>query len=241
MGENLNPNVKSGPAEDSLTHLVHELRSPLLVFEFGLSALEERLRDEEDLDTLRMMRRQLEQATYLLEDATALSALAPGRLRLSKKHDSLRQLLREVYADFLPQFDAANILFKLDVPIEIQLNYDQRRLTQALHNLLTNALRYTPSQGEVCLRGRIDEHSAFIDVIDNGRGLCAEQLRHVFAPFYRADRSAEPAGLGVGLSIVQRIIAAHAGSVSVASPGLGQGCHFTLQLPLREGGNEKAP
>jgi signal transduction histidine kinase len=107
---------------------------------------------------------------------------------------------------------------------------DPERLIQVITNLLTNAIHYTPPQGQITIRLEMDDdQAALIHVQDTGSGINSEHLPHIFEPFYRA--SSDSAGIGLGLSISREIVELHGGQLSAASEA-GQGSCFTIRLPL---------
>jgi CheY-like chemotaxis protein/anti-sigma regulatory factor (Ser/Thr protein kinase) len=111
---------------------------------------------------------------------------------------------------------------------------DATRLAQALQNLLTNAARYTPPQGEIRVEAGIDRDTVFISVIDNGMGVPAEAQHRIFGLFVQehVGQMAGDGGLGIGLALARTLVEQHEGTVSVRSEGAGRGSTFTLRLPL---------
>jgi signal transduction histidine kinase len=112
---------------------------------------------------------------------------------------------------------------------------DRQRLGQVLANLLDNALRHTPRGGRVTVTADTDDGALTITVTDDGEGIPAEHLPHVFDRFYRADtaRTREHGGAGIGLAIAKALVEAHQGQVSADSRGPGTGATFTITLPVR--------
>jgi histidine kinase len=108
-------------------------------------------------------------------------------------------------------------------------------MTQVMLNLLGNALQYTPSGGEVTITTKTDASQLAIAVQDNGIGISAESLPHIFERFYRVDKSRSRAGggSGIGLTISKHIVEAHGGHLAAVSPGLNQGSTFTIVLPVK--------
>ena len=114
---------------------------------------------------------------------------------------------------------------------------DRMRLSQALGNVLGNAINCTPAGGHIAVRAGLDSDEALaISVTDDGIGIDPVDLPHVFHRFYRTDQSRSHgiAGTGLGLAISQAIVEAHGGTIAAASAGVGRGATFTLRLPLRK-------
>jgi CheY-like chemotaxis protein len=116
----------------------------------------------------------------------------------------------------------------------VYLSGDKIRLTQAIMNLLNNAAKYTPRSGRIGLSVECDGYEICIRVTDTGIGIASEDLNRVFDLFFQADRSfaRSEGGLGLGLTLVNRLVAIHGGSVAVESAGLNQGSEFIVRLPV---------
>jgi len=119
-------------------------------------------------------------------------------------------------------------------PHDLWLHGDSARLLQVFTNVIQNAAKYTPEQGRIQIAVRSQDAQAVIEVSDNGMGIGADMLPHVFALFVQGrDKSADvSAGMGVGLTLADRLVREHGGTISVHSEGLGQGSQFTIKLPL---------
>ena len=131
-----------------------------------------------------------------------------------------------------------------NVPVTFQpadnlplLQADAARLRQVLHNLLANALRHTPHNGQIIVATTFDGETATLAVKDNGDGIAPDALPYLFERFYRADKSRQRTqkhqrgGRGLGLAIVKAIVEGHNGRLTASSPGLSQGCTMTISLP----------
>jgi two-component system sensor histidine kinase BaeS len=171
----------------------------------------------------------------LIEDVEALAeAERPGVLMRHEPVD-LGAAARERLAAHAAAFADAGIELRDELAREAVVVGDPARLTQVLDNLLTNALRYTDRGGAVTVAVGNDGDGVTVDVSDTGIGIAAEDLPHVFDRFWRADRSRSRAtgGSGVGLAVVQRLIAAHGGRIEVDSQA-GRGTSFHIWLPSPE-------
>ena len=119
-------------------------------------------------------------------------------------------------------------------PQSVEINGDLVRLTQALVNLLNNAAKYTPRGKDIWLSARVENGAAVVSIKDSGIGISADQLPYVFDKFYQIDRSLERShsGLGLGLTLVRKLVELHGGSVEARSPGIGRGSEFIVSLPI---------
>jgi signal transduction histidine kinase len=159
---------------------------------------------------------------------------------------AVRELLGSAIETLDPRAREAGQHIRLTSPHDVTVYGDETRLRQVLWNLLTNAMKFTPSGGLIEVVTAADEENVTISVRDTGRGIRAEVLPHVFDRFHQAsvaDR-AKHRGLGLGLAIVRSIVERHGGSVEAQSPGEGKGATFSVRLPMvrdqlqRQGANE---
>ncbi len=152
-------------------------------------------------------------------------------LPLDRQPVDFSQTLRELIAPFRSVAEDKAILLAVDIPAELPLvSADEERINQVMHNLLNNALRYTPSAGTITIRARGEDGCLRIEVQDTGEGIAPEHLPNVFERFYRADfaRSRQRGGMGLGLAISKAIVEAHGGTIAVSSSGVaGEGTTFS--------------
>jgi diguanylate cyclase len=137
---------------------------------------------------------------------------------------------------------ARHQILEIDLPDEaVWVDADPLRLTQVFNNLLDNACKYTPAGGRITLSMVPRENSVEVIVSDNGIGITAEALEHIFEPFHQDTHATDfdHVGLGIGLTVVRELVHAHGGRIEASSPGAGMGSTFTLTLPLAENGTRR--
>ncbi len=215
-----------------LADVSHELRTPLTVIR-GQAQLMRRT-GAYDPEAVADIEREAERLARLVEDLLFLARAEAGTLPLRREKVDLDIIVLDVLrqAQVLGQAKQQQVVLEHLEPLPVVGDPD--RLTQALLNLVSNAVRYTPEGGTIRLGARREGEWAVVWVSDTGPGIPPEDLPHVFERFYRAQRSRTrrgPGGFGLGLAIVQWIVDAHGGWVTVQSR-VGQGSTFTLHLPL---------
>jgi CheY-like chemotaxis protein len=181
------------------------------------------------------MERQLAQMVRLIDDLLDVSRISSGKVVLQRSRVDLRAIAELAIEASLPFIVAGHHEFKADLPDgPVWVDGDASRLSQVMINLLNNAAKYTAEGGKIRLTLAIDESQAIVHVQDNGVGIPPEMLTEVFDMFTQVNRTLDRAqgGLGIGLSLVQRLTELHGGTVTAESPGLGSGSTFTVRLPL---------
>jgi histidine kinase len=217
-----------------LSDVAHELRTPLTVIKGSMEGLMDGVL-EPDVETLERVYRQADRLERLVNDLQELNRIEEGVLELNPRPVNLNRALTDVIQTMRINYLNREVALEGQIPSEeIMVLVDEDRLQQVMMNLLGNALRYTSSGGRVTVALRLQEPFAEVRVIDDGAGIPAEHLPHVFDRFYRVaeSRSRQEGGSGLGLAIVKRLIEAQGGQVWVDSPGLGRGTTFGFTLPL---------
>lgn len=170
----------------------------------------------------------------IIDDLLDVARVRTGKLKLKPIAVDLASVLRDIYTVVLN--DQHGTTVELQVPSEpLMVHADPTRLEQIIWNLVNNALKFTPPDGRVQLIASQVGNMARLDVNDNGTGIAAENLEHVFDLFGQAETqhtNHQREGLGIGLSLVRQLTEAQHGTVEVSSPGVGEGCTFTVYLPL---------
>ncbi len=228
-----------GIRKDFVANVSHELRTPLSVIKGCVETLVDDLHgmSVEDRERfLRTVQRHTERLNSLLEDLLVLSRLESTNPGLAFETVDFTHLVGEFVREYQgrPSASGRKLIFVPDERVG-HLRVDPLRITQVMENLLENAVKYTPQNAYISVVLEPREREVQVYVRDNGPGIPAEDLPHLFERFYRVDkgRSREKGGTGLGLSIVKHIVQLHGGKVGVESV-LGQGTvfHFTLPRPV---------
>jgi len=172
--------------------------------------------------------------TRLVDDLLDVSRITSGKIALQREVMSVRAVLAQAVEAARPAAETRTQGLETDVPVDAGwVVGDPARLAQAIGNLLDNAIKYTEPGGQIRVRARVEEDEVVIVVEDSGAGIDPELLPHVFDLFIQADRSLErkQGGLGLGLTLVRRLVEMHGGRVEAASAGPGHGSAFTIVLP----------
>ena len=221
-----------------LATVSHELRTPLNVILGWAVVLRERELDSELQRALTVIERNARAQARLIEDVLDLSRISSGKLALTLSSVNVGEAVRAAALGLRPAAEAKGIVLTVEHPDDtalLTISADADRLQQILWNLLTNALKFTPKAGTVAVSaGRVGSEVQ-IRVSDSGEGITEAVLPHVFEPFRQADSSTtrRHGGLGLGLSLVRQIAAAHGGVVEATSAGPGLGASFLVRLPAR--------
>jgi heavy metal sensor kinase len=214
----------------------HELRTPLTVIRTEAEvALAKPLDGGEYRNLLSSILEECERLTRLTDQLLALAREDAGAGRPTLESLDLSAVVHGVVEDMRPLAEARGLGLRMEANGAAPVHGDALRLRQVFFNLVDNAIKYTPSGGEVAVRVDRRDGEAVVTVRDTGIGIPPEHLPRVFDRFYRVDkaRSREHGGTGLGLSIAQSIVAAHGGRIELASaPGQGTTC--TVTLPERE-------
>jgi signal transduction histidine kinase len=182
-----------------------------------------------------MMDRQLTQIVRLVDDLLDVSRITRGKIELRKERVELAAVVASAVETSRPLIEAAGHELTLTLPPEpIPLDADLTRLAQVFSNLLNNAATYTEQGGHVWLTAERHGGEVVVKVRDTGLGIPAEMLSKIFEMFMQIDRSLERShgGLGIGLTLVKRLLEMHGGSVEARSDGPGKGSEFTVRLPV---------
>jgi signal transduction histidine kinase len=226
--------------DEFLALLGHELRNPRAPIATALHVM--RMREPAMFEPERaVIERQLRHMTRLVDDLLDVSRIASGKIDLQRARLELADIVRDAVETASPLLEHLGHHLVIDVPARgLATDGDRMRLTQVVANLVNNAARYTPAGGRIEVRGGRDGDEITLAVRDNGVGIAADMLPHVFDLFVQARQGTDRAhgGLGLGLAIAQSIARLHGGRIVGESDGPGRGSTFTVHLPAVQGADD---
>ncbi|QSQ27206.1 response regulator [Pyxidicoccus parkwayensis] len=215
-----------------LAMLGHELRNPLSAITSGVKVLSV-ARDEARRERTRaLVERQAFHLARLVDDLLDVARVSSGRITLQKSTLDLGECVRRAIA----ALESSGRTQQHELLVDARpapMEGDENRLYQVVTNLVSNALKYTPAGGRVTVCTRVEAETVVLEVSDTGVGLSPEVVPRVFDLFFQADHTLDRSqgGLGVGLTLVKRLVELHGGAVEARSEGLSRGSTFTVRLP----------
>jgi signal transduction histidine kinase len=224
--------------DEFLATLGHELRNPLAPIRNSLKILKLGQNQDSESEALRaMMERQVVHMTRLVDDLLDVSRVSRGEVHLHKEDLDLLPIIRGSVEIVRPLIERRGHMLKIMLPnVPLLLHGDATRLEQAIANLLNNAAKYTKPGGRIELSAKRENSHIAIHVKDNGIGIKAESQSRLFDLFFQGDTVPGQIheGLGIGLTLVRKLVEMHDGTVTVHSEGVGTGSEFVIRLPLIE-------
>jgi PAS domain S-box-containing protein len=224
--------------DEFLAMLAHELRNPLAPIRNAAQLLLAHGSDRPEIEWARaVIERQTAQLVRLVDDLLDVSRIVRGQIALKKAPITLGEVIHNAVETTRPLIRRRKHHLIVQVPEDpVRVNGDLTRLSQVVANLLDNAAKYTDDGGQIRLEAEVQGSCVVIRVRDTGLGIAPELLPHVFDVFTRADHTLDRAegGLGIGLTLVKRLVEMHDGSIEAHSEGLGRGAEFVVRLPVLE-------
>ena len=221
--------------DEFLAMLAHELRNPLAPIGAAAQLLRMGKLDEARVrQTSQIIGRQVDHMSHLINDLLDVSRVTRGLVELDMAPLDIRHVVQEAIEQVAPLVQARRHHLHTHVaPDTTIVMGDRKRLVQVVANILNNAAKYTEEGGAIALRSEVCAEHVLIEVSDNGIGMTPDLAAHAFDLFSQAERSSDRSagGLGLGLALVRSLVELHGGSVTCASPGLGQGSVFSVRLP----------
>lgn len=212
----------------------HELRTPL-IHVLGYAEMLQEDVDEELTGMADMVMKSATKLQGLVQDMTNMNLLEMGSEKLALQAVPIQQVLAKAYQEMTNQVEEKGHTVNFNLPKEpIMVNVDPDRLEQAFHNVLGNAIRFTPDKGTIDIGVTQDNGKVNVTIKDTGEGIPADELERIFDEFYQVASHMTRAhgGLGLGLSIARGLIELHKGKIRAESPGVDQGSTFHIRLPL---------
>jgi PAS domain S-box-containing protein len=219
-----------------LATLAHELRNPLAPMSNMLEVVKRAGNDGEILKRAHeTIERQLGQMVRLVDDLLDLNRITHDRLELRRNTVELSTVIQQAVEVARPLVEASRHHLTVDLPSEpIYLDADRVRLAQVFGNLLNNSCKYTRTEGTISLSAQLLDREVVVTLKDNGAGIPADKINRIFDMFMQVDGRSERSqgGLGIGLTLVKRLIEMHGGSIAASSDGDGRGTEFNVRLPV---------
>ena len=231
--------------DEFLAMLAHELRNPLGPILNAFEVLRIGGLDAAEVATVRQVaERQARHLARLVDDLLDVSRITTSKIQLRREPVDLAEVIARVVEAVRPTIEAMR--HRLTVEVEarpLPMVGDPTRLDQVMINLLNNAAKYTEPGGSIALHVARDDRRARIRVVDTGIGIPAEMLPRIFDLFTQVDHALDRSqgGLGIGLTLVRRLVELHGGTVAVRSEGPGRGSEFVVELPLAAAADSPAP
>ncbi|MFT3922131.1 MAG: ATP-binding protein [Myxococcales bacterium] len=220
--------------DEFLATLAHELRNPLAPIRTGLGVLRLAGDTPQAERTRAMMERQLGHMVRMIDDLLDISRITLGKVKLKRERIDFRDAVHSALETALPLVESGRHQLEVMLPkTPLMMEADITRMAQIVANLVNNAAKYTPQGGTIALEARLEGSTLVVSVSDSGIGIPAEMLPRVFDMFTQVGRSIERSqgGLGIGLTLVRRLVELHGGTVAAKSDGVGLGSSFTIRLP----------
>jgi signal transduction histidine kinase len=221
--------------DEFLAMLGHELRNPMAAILAATAVLEKITAvPEHTKQAFEVLRQQTRHLSRMVDDLNDLSRITQGKLDVRLQTIPLVAAVSDAVSITRPRMDRRRQHLRVDIPDEpLEVRADQVRLTQLLANLLDNAAKYTPDGGDIRLTVSREDAHARVSVRDNGIGIARDRLHDIFTLFTQVrPPGGYSEGLGLGLALVERLVALHGGVVTASSDGPGKGSEFTVRLPV---------
>jgi two-component system sensor histidine kinase BaeS len=221
-----------------LANIVHEVSRPIGAVQAAIHALLTGADEEPELrrELLEGIDGQLNRLHPLLDNLAKLYETILGTMELHRQPTELSQWLPSIAIPWREAAHEKGLYWDMDIPHTLpSIPLDTDRMAQVLGNLLSNAIKYTPAGGTISIVAGDDPDEVWIEIGDTGSGIAADELEHIYEPFYRSQRTQRfPQGMGLGLTIAHDLVQAHGGRLTAESTP-GSGSQFTIRLPIRPG------
>jgi PAS domain S-box-containing protein len=221
--------------DEFIAMLAHELRNPVAPIRNAGELLAQLATDERQVALAAVLKRQTEHLSRLLDDLLDVARVTQGQIELRREIVAIQACVQTAVEAVEPSIRARHQRLSVTRQgLSIFVNADKVRLTQCISNIVTNAAKFTPANGDIHVNSRVEDGHAIIEVRDTGVGIAADLLPKLFDLFVQGHRSLDRSegGLGIGLAVCKKLIAMHGGHVTASSDGVGHGSMFAIHLPL---------
>ncbi len=230
--------------DEFLAMLAHELRNPLSAISSAVNLARATPSDEHRDWSNEVITRQVKHLTHLIDDLLDVSRIRLGKIQLRRQPLEAAEVMARAVETVRPLLERKRHGLAVSIePGPLRVDADPTRLEQVLVNLLTNAAKYTDEGGRIAISAGRDGPNVAFRVKDNGTGIPREMLPRIFDLFIQVDRSLDRSqgGLGIGLTLVRKLVESHGGTVSATSAGPGLGSEFVVRLPALSDSVHVAP
>lgn len=232
-------NTANRRKDEFIAMLGHELRNPLSPVRNSLHIIKMTHPNDSELTPLvDMMLRQIDHMVVLVNDLLDVSRISQGKISLRKQRVDLTALIAESVENFLPVLEGTGRKLHLNLPEKSYFVFaDESRIIQVINNILNNAVKYSPEDtGRIWVAAAQSGSMMIIRIRDNGIGIAEGDLTDIFESFVQIEATIDRSmgGLGLGLSVVKKLVELHQGTIHAESEGLGRGSEFIIRLPLAE-------
>ena len=219
---------------DFMHTVIHELKTPLVPIIAASDLLSGQVKEETSAKLSASIQRSASTLNTRIDTLLDIARGEVGTLTLEYKEINPSDILHKIYNEMYSSAMIRNINFSSDIPSNLtNIHVDESRIEQVVVNLLSNAFKFTPENGEVAICAKMIDDSLLVEVKDNGPGIAEENISKIFDSYYRVENgNHQPAGLGLGLSLCKTIIEAHGGKIWVESE-IGKGSTFCFTVPLQ--------
>src|SRR5690606_22749427 len=222
--------------DEFLATLAHELRNPLAPLQNAVNIRKLRQPEEAGDPLQATMERQLSLLVRLIDDLLDVARITRDKMTLRPRHTTLEAVLLAAVETASPLVEAGGHKLQVNLPAQpVEMLVDQERLSQVFANLLNNAAKYSDAGGSIDVDVAVEGDDIEVSVRDRGIGLTSDQIDSIFDLGTQVDTAIERTrgGLGIGLTLVQKLLQMHGGKIRARSAGLGQGAEFVVRLPRR--------
>ena len=216
-----------------VSDISHQTKTPLANILLYAELLDEKAENEEEKMLAGQIVRQTEKLQFLLQSLVKMSRLETGILELSPADGEIAPMIRETAALLQKRAEAKNICLDCELEERVICRFDRKWTSEALGNIIDNAVKYSPEESRITIRIRKYEFYACIEVEDQGPGIAEEERAQIFGRFYRGKQMRQEEGVGIGLYLAREILEKEEGYIKVSSAD-GTGSRFSIYLPISQ-------